>query len=176
MVISKLVIDVKLDNVMVRYQQTEEWALDFQQDGHQGWSQHGVYLIDFGSAIDMGAFQPEQMFRIEPNGEADPSVECPALIYGLDWRTEPDLYGVASVAHVLLYGTWMEVEQQDRLQLVRPLKRYWNKCWHQLFDGLLNGDATGLIPLLQEQVTLECNKAGKSLRGLLRTVEASRYQ
>jgi checkpoint serine/threonine-protein kinase len=175
MVTLRLVRRTNKDNVMVRYQESSEWSLEYQTDGSQGWSNHGIYLVDFGRAIDLRAFNDEQKFKMNCQ-ETDAAIDCPEVIKGESWRFEPDYYGVASVAYTLLFGAYMEVETGSITRLIKPLKRYWNPCWAILFSKLLNGSMEDVIQLLEEQIVMECESKGKSLRGFLRTIESSRFE
>ena len=66
-----------------------------------------------------------------------------------------DYYGVASVLHVLLFGTALRVTWCDGVcQLAEPLRKYWQvPLWESLFTSLLN--TRGTAPLASLRAALE---------------------
>ncbi|RKP04243.1 hypothetical protein CXG81DRAFT_16372 [Caulochytrium protostelioides] len=117
------------------------WDARYRRDGTGGWHEKGVLLIDWGKAIDLAAFHPQQRFVLaadaapdapaDPDGDAatappaakrprvaatdgmDASIDCWAVRAGANWRYDPDWYGVASVLHILLYGRDMVLVETD---------------------------------------------------------------
>ena len=43
----------KVDNLLVCLKETDDWALQYDTSGKNGWSEMGLKLIDFGRGIDM---------------------------------------------------------------------------------------------------------------------------
>ncbi|KAL1737834.1 hypothetical protein HDZ31DRAFT_51788, partial [Schizophyllum fasciatum] len=74
---------------------------------------------------------------------------------------------------------------QERRRIATPLKRYWQgEMWTRLFDVLLNprmAREDGELPIcddiadirgeMEEWLQRNCNRAGNTLKGLLKKVE-----
>jgi checkpoint serine/threonine-protein kinase len=120
--------------------------------GAFGWRAKGLALIDFGRAIDMNAFAPNVQFLADWETE---SHECTEIREARPWTHQIDLYGIAGVIHVLLFGKYIEsapirtseggagVNVNARTCRIREsLKRYWDReIWTDVFDLLLNPGA-----------------------------------
>lgn len=67
------------------------------------------------------------------------------------WTYQVDLYGVAGVAHALLFGKYIEVEQKNfKWGIKTKLPRYFNKeIWDTFFMTLLNIRNCNEMPNLQ---------------------------
>lgn len=118
--------------------------------GSQGWANKGLSLIDFGRSIDMRAFNPTVQFT----ADWDPSThECNEIREMRPWTHQIDLYGIAGVVHVMLFGKYLESSpvrksedgKSDEIPNTRTyriretLKRYWERdLWSDVFDLLLN--------------------------------------
>ncbi|XJO73967.1 hypothetical protein BDV3_004860 [Batrachochytrium dendrobatidis] len=209
--------DIKADNVMLRFEsdsakqrnisEASSLQAQYQAGGSGGWSSKGLMVVDWGRSIDLKMFDMEQLF-ITPVPTAksntgrggsvsvDESIECLEVRTGCCWKFQPDWYGVASIAHLLLFRTDMQVVndmdaqpfgQQTRLKLKRPLKRNWQTgLWTRLFDILLNsgmygaGTADDCIAAIDpvrvefEQWLEKSSVRGSTmLRGLLSSVQAT---
>lgn len=134
-----------------------DWESVYRPDGTAGWNSKGLSLIDWGSAIDVLSFPEDQKFmKLKSTG--DSSIECWQVRNGKAWTYEIDWYGCASVIHVLLFGTYMSVLEQEgaetpHLELKSPFKRYWNHTlWKSIFDLLLNAGVYN-AELLQENIS-----------------------
>lgn len=154
----------KPDNCMVRLGDSEEdWESLYQASGDGGWSSKGMMLVDWGSAIDILSFPEDQRFCSSRIGvKPDPSIECWEVRHDRSWTYELDWYAVAGVIHVLLFGTYMEVVEEDdgtdipRLALASHFKRYWQAdLWKDLFDLLLNSGRLNAAMLVEGQDTTE---------------------
>lgn len=167
--------DIKPENVMVRIDRNDPgaWSKYYREDGDDGWAQRGVCLIDFGRAIDTTLFPASTQFIAD--WKAD-ELDCPAMHEGRPWTYEPDYFGLASIAHLLLFGTYLKPARSPggNYRISQSLKRYWQReLWNEFFDTLLNPANHGPLPIsaaLQEcrqkfEVWLEMDcVAGKSLK------------
>lgn len=164
--------DLKADNCLVRLLPcsspspssslslsfTDNWDPEYQPSGSGGWSAKGLCLIDFGRGIDMRQFSPEVQFIADwKTGKAD----CVEMREMRPWTWQVDYWGMAGVAHSLLFGKYIEdVAVDDRARdsenndggglllgvasarkwkIKEAFKRYWQtELWAALFDVLLN--------------------------------------
>ncbi|KAI5305087.1 hypothetical protein KEM56_005346 [Ascosphaera pollenicola] len=140
--------DIKADNCLVRLNTTpeadEQWStLQYSADGEGIWRRNGITLIDFGRSIDMTAFRKDVQFIADWETHAH---ECPEMREGRPWTHQIDLYGTASVMHLLLFRKPMEVVSTPARLGGRPtyhikerFKRYWEQdIWSEAFDMCLN--------------------------------------
>ncbi|KAJ5350887.1 hypothetical protein N7541_008614 [Penicillium brevicompactum] len=160
--------DIKADNCLVRLDEpsneppakalslldlgTDESPSDpresihYAPSGSHGWQQKGLALIDFGRGIDMQAFSPTVQFLADWEKVTH---ECNEIREKRPWTYQIDLYGIAGVIHVLLFGKYVEstpVNDENasagspRTYRIREsLKRYWDRdLWAGVFDLLLN--------------------------------------
>lgn len=163
--------DIKADNCLVRLDEpsneppakslslldlgTDEPSSDpresihYAPSGSHGWQQKGLALIDFGRGIDMQAFSPAVQFLADWEKVTH---ECNEIREKRPWTYQIDLYGIAGVVHVLLFGKYVEstpVNDENacagspRTYRIREsLKRYWDRdLWAGVFDLLLNPGA-----------------------------------
>lgn len=100
-----------------------------------------VAFIDFGRAMDLTLVSPN--IRIYPRwrpvkpGTIDPPISPPWLPWAHDY------WGLAGIAHWLLFGNQIRVrkvaQQEPRWVLREHIKRYWHKTfWDDFFDQLMN--------------------------------------
>ncbi|KAJ6029205.1 hypothetical protein N7444_012192 [Penicillium canescens] len=126
-------------------------SIHYSPSGSYGWKQKGLALIDFGRGIDMQAFSPNVQFIADWETGAH---ECNEIREARPWTHQIDLYGVAGVIHVLLFGKYVEstpVDSNDEntppgssrtYRIRESLKRYWDReLWAGVFDLLLNPGA-----------------------------------
>ena len=105
-----------------------------------------LMLVDFGRAIDLnsGTKHGIDPMDLKLSGNAnDLDMACAAMRMNLGWSFDVDTFGICSSAHVLLYGSHLEMEmdRSKRWRLRKPLRRYWQKdLWSDFFDSLLNDD------------------------------------
>jgi checkpoint serine/threonine-protein kinase len=101
-------------------------------------------LIDFGRAIDLTAICPPGVDPMDVKLVGDASLEdmrCVAMRRSLPWSFDIDTFGACAAAHVLLFGTHIQIEvnRQKRWIPSKPFKRYHQKeLWSLIFDTLLN--------------------------------------
>lgn len=100
--------DLKADNCLVRLplsSSSTEWDSEFQASGGGGWAQKGLCLIDFGRGIDLRQFIPEVQFVADwKTGKSD----CAEMREMRPWTWQVDYWGIAGVAHNLLFGKYIE--------------------------------------------------------------------
>ncbi|XP_037934804.1 mitotic checkpoint serine/threonine-protein kinase BUB1-like [Teleopsis dalmanni] len=109
-----------------------------------------LQLIDFGVSIDMQLFKPGQTFSYVHNNNA---FNCVEMRDKRPWTYQLDLYGLAGVIHVLLFGKYMEVEKRsDYIWMHKThVPRYFNKIlWETIFRELLNVRDCNSMPNLQQ--------------------------
>ena len=161
--------DLKADNCLVRLSPTDPpsssdtWSPAYSPSGSEGWSSKGLLLIDFGRGIDMRAFSTDVQFIADWKTSKQ---DCAEMREMRPWTWQIDYWGIAGVAHTLLFGKYIEdvVEKNNavsssssqdvsssllanasiggglkRYKVKEPLKRYWNgELWGKFFDILLN--------------------------------------
>ncbi|GAA5857604.1 hypothetical protein JCM9279_006482 [Rhodotorula babjevae] len=189
--------DLKIDNCLLRLEEVpggaRAWASTFAPTGANGWGHKGLKLIDFGRSLDLLAFPHGQTFSTtnQDPGELD----CAEMREGRPWTFEPDYYGAASVAFNLLFGRNIETvrvpvddaqpEGPTKWTLAHSWRRYYQvDLWTRLFDMLLNPRSVrpdSSLPIvdelavvrreMEEFLSANGEKAGKSLRGLIKKLE-----
>jgi checkpoint serine/threonine-protein kinase len=106
-----------------------------------------LMLVDFGRAVDLtiqekeGADAMQLMFT---GNAARKDMQCVAMRSGNSWSFDVDTHGILCSAHVLLFGTHMEIErtEDDKWQPVSRFRRYWQRdLWMEIFHSLLNHDS-----------------------------------
>ncbi|XP_051909313.1 mitotic checkpoint serine/threonine-protein kinase BUB1 isoform X2 [Hippocampus zosterae] len=137
--------DVKPDNFMLGERFVEND--DFEADELR----HGLVLIDLGQSIDMDLFPPGTAFtaRCLTSG-----FQCTEMLSGKPWNYQTDLFGAAGTVHVLLFGTYMQVVQEDGEWRTRATFRRMphGDMWLHLFRTLLN--VPGCRPALADLADL----------------------
>ncbi|XP_048327230.2 mitotic checkpoint serine/threonine-protein kinase BUB1 [Ziziphus jujuba] len=135
--------DFKPDNLIIRYARD-----DLVEDGFRErsgpWLDQGLYLIDWGRGIDLHLFPDNAEF----NGDCRTSgFRCIEMQQNKPWKFQVDTYGLCVIAHMMLHGSYMEIEQKastDGGYIYLPktsFKRYWNvDLWKNLFTKLLNNN------------------------------------
>jgi checkpoint serine/threonine-protein kinase len=177
--------DLKIDNCLLRLDEPQEtWTNSYNRDGQNGWSAKGVTLIDFGRAINLRQFKPEQRFVADWNTDVH---DCLEIQRGESWKYEIDYHGIASIAYCLLFGKYIEMTESanDGFHTIdKPLRRYWQvDLWTSLFKLCLNSgrlsregkDVAEELETVRSQMEswLEenCFRAGKNLKGSLKKLE-----
>ena len=128
-------------------------------------------LVDFGRAVDLvqNSDNPKEdnshntMFY---GNAATMEMQCVAMRNGQSWSYDADTYGILCCAHVLLYGTHLQIKKgkNNRWKLSSSLKRYWKQdIWMEIFDSLLN---------LDEVSGSAIGSRASSLRTLRRKIDA----
>ncbi|CAI2174175.1 216_t:CDS:2 [Funneliformis geosporum] len=192
--------DIKADNCILRLEPTVEWGSRYDPSGANGWSKKGIKLIDFGRSIDVTLFPNDMKFIAE---WVTDDQDCVEMREGRPWKWQADYYGLAGVVHCMLHNQYMQItpilaESNNlmsgpatmalkRYKPILSFKRYWQgELWQKLFDLLLNpllAKKDGQMPITQELKNIReefeqyliqnCEKNGKSLKGLLKKLEVS---
>lgn len=117
----------------------------YSSTGNGPWRNNGLKLIDFGRSIDITVFPPDVQFIAD--WETGPH-ECNEVRENRPWTYQIDLFGIAGVIHILLYGRYMDVipattttatAGEKSYRIKETLKRYWEReLWSDVFDLCLN--------------------------------------
>nr|XP_029719042.1 uncharacterized protein LOC109406321 [Aedes albopictus] len=107
-----------------------------------------VQLIDFGVSIDLKLFPKDTTFRKVVTTEC---FTCIEMLEKRPWTYQPDLYGVAGTTHVMLFGTYMEVQKDIvNWNIKARMPRYFRKTvWDNYFSSMLNIRDCNEMPNLQ---------------------------
>ncbi|KAL0580955.1 protein kinase [Marasmius crinis-equi] len=184
--------DLKIDNCLLRLEDVpggnSAWSAAYQPSGEGGWSSKGLKLIDFGRTLDTRLFPAGQQFV---GDWAVDERDCPELREGRAWTFQTDYYGLAGIIYCMFFGKYIQgsslTRVNGRAKIATPLKRYWQiELWTRLFDMLLNPTQVrpdGRLPIAEELGAVRkemeawlqsnCNRAGGTLKGLLKKVEMS---
>jgi checkpoint serine/threonine-protein kinase len=156
--------DLKADNCLVRLDSAHDittndeqyWDPAYTSTGESGWSSKGLVLIDFGRSVNMYAFKPDVVFLADWKTDKH---DCPEQREARPWTIQADLWGAASILHVLLFGKVLEelaipdttsptTEEgtipslggiKKRYKPKDLFKRYWaSDIWADMFDVLMN--------------------------------------
>lgn len=127
-----------------------------------------LLLVDFGRAVDLDQFsdQYDDVRNVEFHGNAcGNDMMCVAMRSCMSWSFDIDTYGILAAAHVLLFGSHIEIKkgQDSEWRLRKQFQRYWQReLWGEIFHSLLNRDEAsgGLI-----------GSRAKSLRNLQDKIE-----
>ena len=163
--------DVKPDN----------WVLVASSSAYEGCSEvvecADLMLVDFGRAVDLTSGKQEGIdpMDFKLSGEtSDPGTACAAMRMNLPWSFDADTFGICASAHVLLYGSHMEMDinRSKRWKIRKPLRRYWQKdLWTDFFDSLLNdaiASRPGSLRQRREKIDEYLKTKAKDLEYLLK--------
>lgn len=145
-----------------------------------------LMLVDFGRSVDLVTCAKNEAdpMNVKLYGEATTEdLACVAMRKGYGWSFDIDTFGICASAHVLLYGTHLEIEQvpNDTWKIRKPLRRYWQKeLWSELFDTLLNldegsqtaiGSRAGSLRGIRQKFELYIKGKSRELASLLKHQE-----
>ncbi|XP_045132225.1 uncharacterized protein LOC123516686 [Portunus trituberculatus] len=135
--------DIKPDNFLVQAIPESNMSDDiFTEDPMS------LKLIDFGRSIDMKAFPEGTTFTEVVTTE---KFTCCEMKDGQPWTYQTDYYGAAAIAHLFLFGTYMDLKKtaSGKWSITGVFKRYWNKnLWENVFSTLLNVPSCSALPNL----------------------------
>lgn len=128
-----------------------------------------LMLVDFGRAIDLEEHATDTIdarsVMLHGNACLD-DMQCVSMRAGRPWSYDIDTFGVLACAHVLLWGTHIQLRKgkKGRWYLYNTLKRYWQReLWTKIFDTLLN---------LDEESGAAIGSRARSLRSLRAEIDA----
>lgn len=169
--------DLKLENCMVRFISGE--LGDYNADGHYGWQNKGIYLIDFGRSFDMTLLPSDTKFIA--NWKIT-SQDCYEMQQKLPWNYQADYYNIVSIINLMLFGVEMKttVQSDGTIKLASSFKRYWQQdIWREVFTVLLNSSSYGTFPITSKIQKLRnilesylINEGSKKLRTIIRDIES----
>ncbi|CAB4445658.1 unnamed protein product [Rhizophagus irregularis] len=193
--------DIKADNCLLRLEPVEEWDIQYDPSGANGWSKKGIKIIDFGRSIDVTLFPDDMKFIAE---WVTDDQDCVEMREGRPWKWQADYYGLAGIVHCMLHNRYMQITPVlvetntfisgpatmavKKYKPILSFKRYWQgELWQKLFDLLLNPllvTKDGQMPITQQLKNIReefeqhliqnCEKNGKSLIGMLKKLERNR--
>ncbi|KAF7231396.1 mitotic checkpoint serine/threonine-protein kinase BUB1 isoform X1 [Nothobranchius furzeri] len=134
--------DIKPDNFMLSQRFLENECFDPES------TDHGLVLIDLGQSIDL------QMF---PDGTAFTATcltsgfQCTEMLSGKPWSYQTDYFGIAGTVFCLLFGTYMQVSNQDGVWRTNANFRRnpHAELWLEFFHTLLNIPDCRSLPSLR---------------------------
>ncbi|KAI4385030.1 hypothetical protein MLD38_003101 [Melastoma candidum] len=133
--------DFKADNLLIRYARGDLSVEEF-ENRRGSWLDQGLSLVDWGRGIDARLFPKNTEFK----GDCRTSgFRCIEMQEKKPWTYQVDIYGFCVVVHMMLHGSYLEVERKTNqdgsffYEPKSPCKRYWNvDLWRNLFTKLLN--------------------------------------
>lgn len=114
-----------------------------------------IQLIDFGCSIDMNLYPKDTEFDFCSNLVEN---KCIEMRENRRWTYQIDLFGLAGIIHVMLFGKHMDVEKTPLgWKPINKIPRYYHKdVWDHIFQTLLNIKNCKYMPNLQDlRVVLE---------------------
>lgn len=154
--------DVKADNFLVRLEENDALSAVYEPSGANGWDSKGIQLVDWGKSIDLRCFKNGDKIKFllpksttaqvpaRPSGlegsdtSDDASFESWEIRNEHPFTFEVDWYGVAGVIHVLLFGKYMKVVEEEFDAENPP---FWNLM-------------SGTVDDLQRQMEEQCSVNG----------------
>ncbi|XP_029903792.1 mitotic checkpoint serine/threonine-protein kinase BUB1 isoform X2 [Myripristis murdjan] len=133
--------DIKPDNFMLGERFLENKSFDPDN------LDHGLALIDLGQSIDMDVFTQGTAFtaRCLTSG-----FQCTEMLSGRPWSYQTDYFGIAGTVHCMLFGTYMQVTQEDGVWKTNTVFRRnpHADMWLEFFHTLLNVPDCKSLPSL----------------------------
>lgn len=129
--------DLKADNCMItNYTKDEINQIDFDNDISS------LRLIDFGKSVDMHMFSDKNKRFIHNIRKTD-FQDCPEVREKRPFNYEIDYYGIAAIAHTLLFNEFIEnrehmVNGQKWYSIKRTIPRANRDVWDGFFKTFLN--------------------------------------
>ncbi|CAL8315659.1 unnamed protein product [Merluccius merluccius] len=134
--------DIKPDNFLLGERFLESRCLDPED------TEHGMVLLDMGQSIDMELFPEGTAFtaRCLTSG-----FQCTEMLSGRPWSYQTDYFGLAGSVYCMLFGTYMQVKQEDGVWKTNAVFRRnpHSELWLELFHTLLNIPDGDRLPCLR---------------------------
>ncbi|XP_067429364.1 mitotic checkpoint serine/threonine-protein kinase BUB1 isoform X1 [Thunnus thynnus] len=134
--------DVKPDNFMLGERFLENNCFDSES------VDHGLVLIDVGQSIDMELFPEGTAFTAKC---LTSGFQCTEMLSGKPWNYQTDFFGIAGTVYCMLFGTYMEVVNEDGVWKTNGVFRRnpHSDLWLEFFHTMLNIPDCGSLPSLQ---------------------------
>ncbi|XP_065819535.1 mitotic checkpoint serine/threonine-protein kinase BUB1 isoform X2 [Labrus bergylta] len=134
--------DVKPDNFLLGERFLENKCFEAEN------VDHGLALVDLGQSIDMELFPQGTAFtsRCLTSG-----FQCTEMLSGKPWNYQTDYFGIAGTVHCMLFGTYMQVMNEDGVWKTNGVFRRnpHSDMWQDFFHTLLNVPDCGSLLSLQ---------------------------
>lgn len=106
-----------------------------------------LILIDFGISIDMMQFPEDTKFKFKFEKLENLT---PEMLEGKTWTYQVDYYGIASIAHSLLYGSYMNMKKSGGKYRPEGTPKRWmnSSLWNDFFNDFLNIESCEKLPNL----------------------------
>uniref|UniRef100_A0A3Q3EBT3 Protein kinase domain-containing protein n=1 Tax=Labrus bergylta TaxID=56723 RepID=A0A3Q3EBT3_9LABR len=130
--------DVKPDNFLLGERFLENKCFEAEN------VDHGLALVDLGQSIDMELFPQGTAFtsRCLTSG-----FQCTEMLSGKPWNYQTDYFGIAGTVHCMLFGTYMQVMNEDGVWKTNGIFR--SDMWQDFFHTLLNSPLEADVRLQQ---------------------------
>jgi checkpoint serine/threonine-protein kinase len=138
--------DIKPENFMVQDMPMLNEAAEDSNELFKG-LKPSLILIDFGVSIDMRLLPKDAKFNFKFE-KAENLI--PEMIENKQWNYQIDYFGIASIAHTILYGGYMKLAKHNgKYEPSGKPKRWWNvKLWNSFFHDFLNIEDCDSMPNL----------------------------
>ncbi|NXN51760.1 BUB1 kinase, partial [Rynchops niger] len=154
--------DIKPDNFILG----ERQFLDNDVCDIDGLS-HGLTLIDLGQSIDMKLFPEGTAFtaKCETSG-----FQCVEMLTQKPWNYQTDYFGIAATIYCMLFGTYMQVENENGIWKPEgSFRRFANAdLWKEFFESMLNIPNCHSLPSLgvwrKKLTDLFCKSYAKEIK------------
>jgi checkpoint serine/threonine-protein kinase len=101
--------DLKIDNCLIRLDETDEWTSQYEMNGENGWAGKGIHIIDLGRTIDLRAYPLGAAQTFIADWAVD-AKDCQEMRDGRPWSYQADYYGLASICYCMLFGKYITTE------------------------------------------------------------------
>ncbi|XP_069371690.1 mitotic checkpoint serine/threonine-protein kinase BUB1 isoform X2 [Paralichthys olivaceus] len=134
--------DIKPDNFLLGERFLENKCFDSES------VDHGLVLIDLGQSIDMELFPEDTAFTAKC---LTSGFQCTEMLSGKPWNYQTDYFGIAGTVYCLLFGTYMQVTNEDGVWKTNAVFRRnpHSDLWLRFFHTLLNVPNCGSLPSLR---------------------------
>ncbi|KAM4595957.1 mitotic checkpoint serine/threonine-protein kinase BUB1-like, partial [Polymixia lowei] len=109
---------------------------------------HGLALIDLGQSIDMELYPEGTAFTAKCMTSG---FQCTEMLSGRPWNYQTDYFGIAGTVYCMLFGTYMQVKNEDGVWKTNATFRRnpHSDLWLEFFHTLLNIPDCGSLPCLR---------------------------
>uniref|UniRef100_A0A665VRW5 BUB1 mitotic checkpoint serine/threonine kinase n=2 Tax=Echeneis naucrates TaxID=173247 RepID=A0A665VRW5_ECHNA len=123
--------DIKPDNFLLGERFLDNKCFDVEN------LDHGLVLIDLGQSVDMELFPEGTAFTAKC---LTSGFQCTEMLSGKPWNYQTDYFGIAGTVHCMLFGTYMQVTNEDGVWKTNAVFRRnpHSELWCEFFHTLLN--------------------------------------